>query len=174
MIQWSSFNLYGFERNGLTNPFHPDYPIHPWPPGKLWPEQNYTGNWVSNDNCEISHRQPNLKQNLTIALIGDSRTRQLYRSIELYLQNKSCCFYDRQSVKYLANNSIPGISRLVYYYSRWWNDLKTGTLVSRVKRELEKNDGNFVFIIGDLLLHKLLAILPKTQKRAKRRWRNFF
>jgi len=83
----------------VSNPLDPRYPLE-WPPYKPWSQQYYHGDWLPKDDCDIHPYSPSeLKtcfQNgeKSVAIVGDSRGRQLYRAAQLYTTEEKCCLHD--------------------------------------------------------------------------------
>ena len=97
---WLSSNWWG-RKEGYPCYDHKTAGCSHWPPYYFWHEQNYKGTWASNDACSIKRlNKVQLKKCFenganSIAVIGDSIGRQLYRSVLMYLKEEyECCFYD--------------------------------------------------------------------------------
>ena len=185
---WHNMKLHGFERidaktnKTITNPWNPNYPVV-WPPFKPWNEQNYTGDWKPENDCDLKSEFS--KNELSkcfsgkhIHFIGDSRTRQLYASMVALFKNETF-FVDHKGV---MNDRviIDGISSISFAYSQCFHctgnrrilHLKTNIL-SSVKRRLReiridlvKNRENdqqpkLIVIIGGHILHPAFHFFEK-------------
>ena len=183
---WHNLELFGFERTVnsttnhavqeiISNPRDPRYLLVPWPPYKFWTEQNYTGTWKTS-GCDL---MPDFSKNQLstcfengkrhVHFVGDSRTRQLYRSFSMILENNTI-FIDRQGVKE-DTRIIDGITTVSYTYSQCFfcSQMKSYVLDS-IKDRLKKirlhnlatghdpkERTKLVVVIGDQVLHPAKA-----------------
>ena len=88
---WENWTEKGFSRKNHTykNILEPDYPIT-FPPYKRWGLQNFSGIWRANDkNCKLDrYKKAEIANCLEkIVVVGDSRGRQLYRALKLYIDD---------------------------------------------------------------------------------------
>lgn len=170
--KWTNFTLSGFSRYvnssktksmiKITHPYHFDYPYKPWPFFKPWNRQNYTGTWMSAENCEIKKlSQTEITQcfdsgRKRVVFIGDSRTRQLANALSKRFNNESS-FQDTQFYHFKNYYRKRHIGRIDYIWSQHFGENLPG-FVNGVK-----TIGNFsgLLVIGEHILHPLERYIKK-------------
>lgn len=130
---WEEFETHGFERKRgrsrskktavIAHPYHFDYPYKPWPFFKSWSEQNYSGIWKSNDDCEMKIlNESELSECFNhgkkrILLIGDSRTRQLANALTRRIKQEHR-FKDRQFFHYKKYFNQQNLTKVEFIWSQ--------------------------------------------------------
>ena len=193
---WKTWTEHGFQRDFenklFSNPLKPDWPFKRFPAFLKWKRQNFTGTWAGTDNCDI--REPTKTEKYTclqkmggaVGFIGDSRTRQLWRAFQLYINNQEYPFIDKQLYHDVSEDMIlenPDLKtsesnrieqnielQLKYFWSQDLDnhDLSMTTHVRQglsdtVHPDKARKPGNMV-IIGDHILHPLLKLTDNTAK----------
>lgn len=177
---WKNLKLNGFERivnsKTIKTPWNRLYPLKPWPPYYFWNIQNYTGEWFGYGLKNKNLLKLDLcLQNTHLHFVGDSRTRQLYRSFKQYLLENET-FYDTQTELEL-NDRIPNIVNISWNWSQTFSQkrrkkfmkaLNSGlqaqvlpSIYSKIKR-IDKNS-KLVVIVGEQILHEMEHVFKNIQ-----------
>ena len=138
-------NLDYLPRSGQLNYWYPFLP---------WKYQNFSGNWISDENCKTDHlTEHQLKKCFDhgrsgIMVIGDSVSRQMLKALELYVRNETCCFYDskhRMKLHFTAENITRGNFKYITNFRTQVNEIKNKML-----------DDNKLILFGPSVLHLLV------------------
>ena len=95
--KWKNFKQNGFSRKfeneTIKSIYQLNYPFagNGKKRGRFEPDQNFSGTWVGESECEIkiltrNHLEECFTGTTKISLFGDSRTRQIYHSLNSYLR----------------------------------------------------------------------------------------
>lgn len=195
--EWINWKDAGFSREIKSNtgeitktrdPLNSNYPDPP-PPFREWTKQNYTGTWASSKqhkNCKLLrfHRadvKSCFSDSERIVVIGDSRTRHIFRTLGFILtgvDEENGVWFDTKlpSTKELKIENLP-------WMKFWWSGSFDSDVVEKIKssgHKKVKNDqssklepkivealndesqNNSLVIVGEHLLHPLLHFTHAT------------
>ena len=179
---WENWEDHGFERIGDNKPeaefSSMGHPLESTSYMKKWHEQNYSGNWVSADNCKIhrfskidlehcfSTNLHGLESNSSseIVIVGDSRGRQLFLAFKQYFEMKKDRWKDPIIHSSLIHST--NTAKLKYFWStsfrKWGLDKHTNQFLGcqiphlfTPKNRFKKiNQNTRYLIISDLIVHR--------------------
>ena len=181
--KWVKWTDSGFSRsvtldNGevisVRDPLHPKYPDAP-PPFLEWTKQNYSGVWGSTTNCELltfheSEVQKCFNPSNRITIVGDSRTRHIFRTLSFILQGTD------QENDVWFDTKIPNTKEVKFenqpFLKFWWSGSFDSNILEKIKGHKsnqasklaprivealnDQSQNTSLFIIGEHLLHPLL------------------
>ena len=159
--KWVNFKTNGFERDGnVTHPYDWNYPYHPWPFFRLWNQQNYSGKWKTGNDCKLEHfeAENSCLKNVSVILMGDSRTRQLAHAISQFIKGESTyldhkletdhVFYDDNSTKvsYIWSKTFDRNSSMDFGFDE-------------LKKQVDRNKMKKLVLIGEQILHPIEILI---------------
>ena len=122
-INWKDFGFFRETKSSIgkientRDPLNPDYPNQP-PSFREWTKQNYTGAWASSDkhnNCNLlKFRRTDIQSCFSdserIVVLGDSRSRHIFRTLSFILQgidDKNGVWFDTKTTEETKFENTP-------------------------------------------------------------------